>query len=160
MHLGRSVQLGAVLEPEPGLRERRLGRLLGPRRWLTGSRRCSRSPCMSGRSALGCWPCTEPSPGDLAPADLADAVALARVATHLLLELEGDLPPGSLPATWPTSSTTAPACTKPRGWSRRSSMPTSRVALSRLRAYAWSRDRSLDDVADDVVARRLRFDDL
>jgi hypothetical protein len=27
-----------------------------------------------------------------------------------------------------------------------------------LRAFAWSRDRSIDDVAADVVARLLRFD--
>lgn len=30
-------------------------------------------------------------------------------------------------------------------------------ALIRLRAYAFSTDRLLHDVADDVVARRLRF---
>jgi hypothetical protein len=32
------------------------------------------------------------------------------------------------------------------------------TALIRLRAFAWSRDRSIDDVAADVVARALRFD--
>ena len=93
---------GAVLEPDlacangdwPASR---------PRRWLTGSRRRSCSPCMSGRSALGCCACTEPSSRRPRPGDLADALALARVATHLLLELEGDLPPGSLRTTWPTS---------------------------------------------------------
>jgi hypothetical protein len=31
-------------------------------------------------------------------------------------------------------------------------------ALVRLRAYAFANDRLLTDVADDVVARRLRFD--
>jgi hypothetical protein len=31
-------------------------------------------------------------------------------------------------------------------------------ALSRMRAYAYAENRSLDDVARDVVARRLRFD--
>ena len=30
-------------------------------------------------------------------------------------------------------------------------------ALIRLRAYAFSHDRPLRDVAEDVVARRLRF---
>jgi hypothetical protein len=33
------------------------------------------------------------------------------------------------------------------------------VALLRLRAYAWSRERPISDVAVDVVARRLRLDD-
>ncbi len=32
-------------------------------------------------------------------------------------------------------------------------------ALLRLRAYAWSRERPISDVAADVVARRLRLDD-
>jgi hypothetical protein len=32
------------------------------------------------------------------------------------------------------------------------------VALTRLRAYAYAHDRRLRDVAEDVVARRLRFD--
>ena len=30
-------------------------------------------------------------------------------------------------------------------------------ALIRLRAYAFSHDRSLRDAAEDIVARRLRF---
>lgn len=32
------------------------------------------------------------------------------------------------------------------------------AALARLRAYAYANDHSLADVAKDVVARRLRFD--
>jgi hypothetical protein len=32
-------------------------------------------------------------------------------------------------------------------------------ALVRLRAHAWAEDRLLADVAADVVARRMRFDD-
>ena len=35
---------------------------------------------------------------------------------------------------------------------------TAAVALVRLRAYAYSHERRLRDVAADVVARRLRFD--
>ena len=31
-------------------------------------------------------------------------------------------------------------------------------ALLRLRAHAWSQDRSIVDVAAEVVARRVRFD--
>jgi AmiR/NasT family two-component response regulator len=31
-------------------------------------------------------------------------------------------------------------------------------AFARLRAYAYSRDRRLADVAGDIVARRLRLD--
>jgi hypothetical protein len=34
---------------------------------------------------------------------------------------------------------------------------TAAVAFIRLRAYAYAHDRRLSDVAQDVVARRLRF---
>jgi hypothetical protein len=34
-----------------------------------------------------------------------------------------------------------------------------REALVRLRAYAFGNDRSLTDVAKEVVDRKLRFDD-
>jgi hypothetical protein len=34
------------------------------------------------------------------------------------------------------------------------------TALGRLRAYAWARERSIVDVAVDVIARRLRFDEV
>jgi hypothetical protein len=33
-------------------------------------------------------------------------------------------------------------------------------AFARLRAYAFAVDRTVEAVADDVVARRLRFDQL
>lgn len=33
------------------------------------------------------------------------------------------------------------------------------IALLRLRAHAYASERALGDVAQDVVARRLRFDD-
>jgi hypothetical protein len=36
---------------------------------------------------------------------------------------------------------------------------TQAVALVRLRAHAFSQHRPLADVAADVVARRMRFDD-
>jgi hypothetical protein len=32
------------------------------------------------------------------------------------------------------------------------------TALGGLRAFAWSGDRSVGDVADDVISRRLRFE--
>jgi hypothetical protein len=32
------------------------------------------------------------------------------------------------------------------------------TALARLRAFAWTRELSVADVALDVIARRLRFD--
>jgi ANTAR domain len=116
-------------------------------------------PLHVGAVRLGVLTLYRAEPGDLAAADLADAVALARVATHLLLELEGDLPPGSLPDHLADIVDHRASVHQATGMVAAQLDANVRVALSRLRAFAWSRERSLDDVADDVVARRLRFDD-
>ena len=116
-------------------------------------------PLRVGAVHLGVLSLYRAEPGDLAPADLADAITLARVATHLLLDLEGDLPPGSLPDHLADIVDHRANVHQATGMVAAQLEADVRVALSRLRAYAWSRDRSLGDVADDVVARRLRFDD-
>ena len=116
-------------------------------------------PLRVGAVRLGVLTLYRSEPGDLDAADLADAIALARVATHLLLELEGDLPPGSLPGHLADIVDHRAVVHQATGMVAAQLDADVRTALGRLRAYAWSRDRSLDDVADDVVARRLRFDE-
>jgi hypothetical protein len=98
--------------------------------------------------------------GDLDAVDLADAITLVRVATHLLLDLEGHLPPGSLPVHLADVVDHRAAVHQASGMVAAQLGTDVRIALGRLRAYAWSRDLSLGDVAGDVVARRLRFDAL
>jgi AmiR/NasT family two-component response regulator len=98
--------------------------------------------------------------GDLDAVDLADALTLVRVATHLLMDLEGGLPPGAVPAHLADIVDHRATVHQASGMVAAQLGTDVRVALGRLRAYAWSRDLSLDDVANDVVARRLRFDDL
>lgn len=99
--------------------------------------------------------------GSLAAGQTIDALALADALTLALL-----------PSQWPEEDD----CDRPGpGWARPATyraevhQATGMVsvqleisladALVRLRAYAWARDRLLTEVAGDVVARRLCFDD-
>jgi len=116
-------------------------------------------PLHVGAVRLGVLTLYRAEPGDLTEADLSDAVALARIATHVLLELEGDLPPGSLPSHLADIVDHRANVHQATGMVAAQLDADVRVALARLRGYAWSRDRPLGDVADDVVARLLRFDD-
>jgi len=116
-------------------------------------------PLHVGAVRLGVLSLYRATPGDLGASDLADAIALARIATHLLLELEGDLPPGSLPDHLADIVDHRANVHQATGMVAAQLDADVRVALSRLRAYAWARDRSLSDVSDDVVSRTLRFED-
>ena len=116
-------------------------------------------PLNVGPVRLGVLSLYRAEPGDLTTADLADAVALARITTHLLLELEGDLPPGSLPAHLADIVDHRANVHQATGMVAAQLDADVGVALARLRAHAWSRDRPLGAVADDVVARRLWFGD-
>ena len=106
------------------------------------------------------------SAGPLAEGGLLDAIGLAGAVTEVLVgrrsaagDGAGDRADGwirldgSAPATYRAEVHQATGMI-----SVQLGVPTAE-ALVRLRAHAYSRDRLIDDVAADVVARRLRFDD-
>lgn len=116
-------------------------------------------PLRIGAIHLGVLSLYRDTPGDLDDADLGDAIALTHVATHLLLELEADLASGVLPDRLAEIVDHRGHVHQATGMIAAQLDVDVAMALVRLRAFAWSRDRSIDDVADDVVARLLRFDD-
>jgi GAF domain-containing protein len=116
-------------------------------------------PLRIGGVRLGVLSLYRSEPGELDGVDLADAVALARILTFSLLELEGDLAPGSLPRYLAEIVDHRASIHQATGMIAAQLDTGVRAALGRLQAYAWARDRSLGDVADDVVGRRLRFDE-
>lgn len=100
-------------------------------------------------------------PGSLAAGQLADALALADAMTLALLHRK-----------WPEAEDVdqpGPGWAQPVTYRAEVHQATGMVsvqlgvtlaeALVRLRTHAWAGDRLLADVAADVVARRLRFDD-
>lgn len=115
-------------------------------------------PLQVGPVILGVLSLYAAEPGDLVPADLADALAVARIATHLLLELERGLPPGFLPERLEDVTQQRAVVHQATGMVAAQLGVDVAAALGRLRAHAWALDLSVGRVAEDVVARRLRFD--
>ncbi|HTA08631.1 MAG TPA: ANTAR domain-containing protein [Streptosporangiaceae bacterium] len=95
--------------------------------------------------------------GTLSSAALADLLVFASAATGALL---GPLSDGPEPQ-WVSDQTSGYRAEVHQATGMISVQldVTQAVALIRLRAYAFSQHRPLADVAADVVARRLRFDD-
>lgn len=115
-------------------------------------------PLRVGTVHLGVLTLYRASPGDLDSVDLADAMAIARITTHLLLELERNLPPGALPGRLEDVLDQRASVHQATGMIAAQLGSDVATALSRLRAFAWSRDLSVADVAAQVIARQLRFD--
>jgi len=115
-------------------------------------------PLSIGATRLGILNLYRATPGDLLGADVRDAVAFANVATHVLLELEHELVPGNLPERLLEVVDHRAHVHQATGMIAAQLKADTAMALSRLRAFAWSNDRTIDDVAADVVARKLRFD--
>ncbi len=98
-------------------------------------------------------------PGRLSAATYADAFDMADVITRAILARHNGLP-DELATTVPRDEGAYRA-----GVHQASGMISVQLcigigdALARLRARAFALDRSIGDVADDVVGRRLRFDE-
>ncbi|GAA2701444.1 GAF and ANTAR domain-containing protein [Actinoplanes palleronii] len=119
-----------------------------------GARALFALPLEVGSTCLGVIDLYRPRPGALAGADLAEALAFAGAASELLLAEQ--MPGGQLPGTQAMYAHRAVVHQATGMISAQLGVPIPDAFL-RLRAYAYSSDRSLDDVANDVVGRRLRF---
>ena len=125
-------------------------------------------PLQVGAIRLGVLDLYRARPGDLDRDQLADALMLADTACALLLDaawedqprLDGRRPERAGPdgRRPERAGPQHPEVHQATGMVIAQLGVTAAVALIRLRAYAYSHDRRLRDVAGDVVARRLRFD--
>jgi hypothetical protein len=115
-------------------------------------------PLRMGGIHVGVLSLYRDTPGDLSGVDLQDAIALGRIATHLVLDLEANLAPGTLPDRLAEIVDHRAGVHQATGMIAVQLDTDVATALGRLRAFAWSRERSIDDVAAAVVARTLRFD--
>ena len=116
-------------------------------------------PLQVGAVHVGVLSLYRDTPGDLDGTDLRDTISLTYIATHVLLELEADLLSGMLPDRLAEIVDHRAHVHQATGMIAAQLHVDVGTALIRLRAFAWSRDRSIDGVAADVVARVLRFDD-
>jgi hypothetical protein len=113
-------------------------------------------PLGVGTARLGALNLYRSGPGPLTDEQYADALVMADVLARWVLDVQAEAPPGTMAEALVDGDfhfvvhNAAGAVSVQLGVSITE-------ALIRLRAYAFSNDRQLRDVAEDVVARRLRF---
>jgi hypothetical protein len=122
-------------------------------------------PLRIGAISVGVLTAHRAIPGPLAGGQLTDALALADAVTVLLL-YRAPPDPGRIGAgsgaprpNWAQPGTYRPEVHQATGMISVQLDVSLAEALVRLRAHAYGDDRPIAEVAADVVARRLRFED-
>jgi hypothetical protein len=131
--------------------------MFAPAASKAGARSLFALPLQVGAVRLGVIDLYRAAPGPLAGADLAEALAFADAATELLLAEH--LPGGQVAGSALLFSHRAVVHQATGMVSAQLTVPVQEAFL-RLRARAYSTDHTLEEVARDVVERRLRFSDM
>jgi hypothetical protein len=114
-------------------------------------------PLRSGTVRLGALNLYRDRPGPLTGDQHADALVLADLAARWVLEAQAGAPPGAVARDLEIGADFHFVVHNAAGMISVQQGISVTEALIRLRAYAFSNDRLLADVAEDVVARRLRL---
>jgi hypothetical protein len=115
-------------------------------------------PLRVGAVRLGALNLYRDWPGSLGDDQHADALVLADVAAQAVLALQANASPGELAAALEADADFHAVVHQASGMVAAQLDVSVGLALIRLRAYAFGNERLLVDVAQDVVARNLRFD--
>jgi hypothetical protein len=115
-------------------------------------------PLQVGAVRLGALNLYRDRPGALTDDQHADALVMADVAAQAVLVLQAGAPPGRLAAEREAGADFHYVVHQAAGMVAAQLDVSVGQALVRLRAYAFGNDRPLRLVAEDVVARTLRFD--
>ena len=115
-------------------------------------------PLRVGTVRLGALNLYRDWPGLLNGDQHADALVVAYVAARWVLEAQAGAPPDAVAAGLEIGADFHFVVHNAAGMVSVQQQISVTEALIRLRAYAFSNDRLLADVAQDVVARRLRLD--
>ena len=135
-------------------------------RWLAftvpavqaGARAVFGFPLQVGAVRLGALNLYRDRPGPLTDEQHADALVMADIAAQTVLMLQAEAPPGTVSAELEAHADFRYVVHQASGMVAAQLDVTVGVALIRLRAHAFGNGRTLEDVARDVVGRRLRFD--
>jgi hypothetical protein len=115
-------------------------------------------PLRRGSISIGALTLYRDAVGDLSDDHHADALVFARLALDLFLALQSDRPPDELDQQFVDGTSNSLEIHQASGIvSVQLDIPVG-AALAVLRAHAYAEQRSLREVADDVVSRRLRLD--
>jgi GAF domain-containing protein len=115
-------------------------------------------PMRVGTIRLGALNLYRDQPGPLSDDQHADALVMADVAARWVLDMQAEAPPGALAEEVRLGADFHYVVQNAAGMVSVQLMVSVTEALIRLRAYAFSHDRLLGDVAREVVARALRLE--
>jgi hypothetical protein len=163
--LGEGPGVDAYLEDRPVLEPDLADP--GTARWLAfsppvvaaGARAAFAFPLQVGSVRLGSLNLYSDRPGSLSDDQHADALVLAGVAARGVLTMQANGPLGLLAAEVEAGADFRLVVHQAAGMVAVQLEVSIRDALVRLRSYAFTSARPVSQVADDVVLRRLRFDD-
>ena len=116
-------------------------------------------PLQVGAVRLGALNLYRDQPGPLSDDQHADALVMANVTAQALLALQADAAPGQLAAALTAGANFQFVVHQAAGMVAAQLDVAVGEALVRLRAFAFSNDRALDEVAKDVVAHKLHLPD-
>ena len=123
-----------------------------------GARAVFGLPLRVGAVRLGALNLYRSQPGLLSDAQHEDALLMADVVAQALIFLQGDAPAGVIAGELEANADFRYVVHQASGMVAAQLDVSVGQALLRLRAYAFGNERSLTEVAREVVARRLRFD--
>jgi hypothetical protein len=115
-------------------------------------------PLQVGAIRLGALNLYRDRPGRLTDDQHADGLVLANIAAAAILVLQANAPPGQLAAELEAGADFQYVVHQAAGMIAAQLEVSVGQALIRLRANAFATERRVVDVAEDVVARSLRFD--
>jgi hypothetical protein len=115
-------------------------------------------PLLAGSASVGVLDVFRGRPGAMNEEDVAQSLTFAAIARTAVLDGQHDAPVDEVPDGFDESPGYRAEVFQAQGMVMVQLGVTLAEALLRLRAHAYARDRTLADVARDVVARALRFD--
>ena len=148
-----------VLEPDMGHPSAPRWLAFGPPAVEAGVGAIFGFPLRVGAVRLGALNLYRARPGSLSDDQHADALVMADVAAQAVLVAQAGAPPGRLAAELEAGAEFHYVLHQASGMAAVQLDVSVGEALIRLRAYAFGNDCALAEVAEDVVGRRLRFDD-
>ncbi len=170
---GAIEDLQFMLGEGPGIDAHTLGRpVLGPSlddldraQWPTFAPEAVRAgvlaafsfPLRVGAIRLGALDLYHGRPGDLGATQLADGIAMADLVTGAVMTVQEGAGAGDLADEMDNPGDLRTEVHQASGMVSRQLNVSIDAALVRLRAYAYSEGRSINDVAREVVTRQLRF---
>jgi GAF domain-containing protein len=115
-------------------------------------------PLQVGAGRLGVFDVFRARTGPLSADELRRALSFAEVAVTTLLDGQADAGPDATAGGLAEAMDNRAEFFQAQGMIMVQLGVSISEAIARMRAYAYAENRSLSDVARDVVARRLRFD--